>query len=144
LKKETPYTVPRGYFDQLTPAVEKTEVKSTAKVISFSSQRWFRVAAAAVITGLIVLAGFLYFDTVKEPGGKALAKFNRDLKKMDDNQQKDLIDFFDAGMNGTETAKATTEKNAKEIKDLLQGVSEEELKDFEQQTEDIEDVLMTN
>ena len=31
-----------------------------------------------------------------------------------------------------------------EVKNLLQGISEDELKDFEEQTEDLGDVLMTN
>lgn len=138
LKKQTPYTVPQGYFDTLVPG------KPAAKVISFTSRKWFRYAAAAVVTGLVVLAGFLYFGEEKTPGGKALAKFTRDVKKMDETQKDHLIDFIDAGMNGNETAQVNTDTKSNEVKDLLQGVSDEELKDFQQQTEDIQEVLMTN
>jgi hypothetical protein len=47
-------------------------------------------------------------------------------------------------MNGKETARINPDNKSNEVKDLLKGISDEELKDFQEQTEDIEDVLMTN
>lgn len=141
LKKDMPYSVPQGYFDNLV----KKETKPEAKVISLTHRKWFRIVAAAVITGFIVLAGFLVFNnnTTGEPGSKALAKFTKDVKKMDDTQKDDLIDFIDAGLLGDESA-VTNTKNKTEIKELLQNIPDEELLDFEQQSEDIESVLFTN
>lgn len=145
LKKETLYSVPEGYFESLTVTNQKEGIKPTVKVVSLFNRTWFRYAAAAVVTGIIILAGFQLFTTEKEPGGKALAKFTRDVKKMDDQQKDDMIDFFDAGLDGKETAQVNTDaKNSQEVKELLEGVSEEELKDFQEQTEAIEEVLMTN
>lgn len=145
LKKETLYSVPEGYFESLPVTNQKEGIKPTVKVVSLFNRTWFRYAAAAVVTGIIILAGFQLFTTEKEPGGKALAKFTRDVKKMDDQQKDDMIDFFDAGLDGKETAQVNTDaKNSQEVKELLEGVSEEELKDFQEQTEAIEEVLMTN
>ena len=141
LNKTMPYSVPQGYFESLT---EKRN-KPAAKVVSIASRKWFRYAAAAVITGAIVLVGFLFSgDGEKEPGSNALAGLTRDIKKMDDTQKDVLMDFIDAGMNGQETVQLNPDNKSNEVKDLLQGISDEELKDFQEQTEDIEDVLMPN
>ncbi len=141
-----PYAVPQGYFESLTDsknvhAEELNEAgnKPVSKIISINWSMWLRIAAAAVVAGIIVIAGFLG-SAEKEPGGKALAKLTRDVKKMDEAQKDKLIDFIDAGMNGEETVRVKSE----EVKTLLQGISEDELTDFQEQTEDIEGVLMTN
>ena len=144
LKKEMPYSVPQGYFEQLASSISKEESKPVAKVVSMTSRKWFRYAAAAMVIGLIAMTGFLLTGgKEKEPGGKAIAKLTSDIKKMDETQKDNLMDFFDAGMSGQETAKISQDNNA-EVKNLLQGISDEELKDFQEQTEDIEDVLTTN
>ncbi len=144
LNKKMPYAVPQGYFENLAKKINTQETRPVAKIISITSRKWFRYAAAAAITGIIFLAGFSYFSNEKVPGGKALAKFTRDIKKLDDTQKDNLINFIDAGLKGDETAQINTDNKKEEVKDLLQGVSAEELKDFEEQTEDIQDVLMTN
>lgn len=141
LKKENPgnpYTVPAGYFESI-PAGPQS--KPVVRVISITRRTWFRAAVAAVVTGVIVLAGYMFLGKEKEPGGKALAKFTRDIRKMDDAQKSDLMDFIDAGLSGKETAQVNTESKT-EVKNLLEGISEEELTDFKQQTEDIQDVLL--
>ncbi len=145
LKKEMPYSVPHGYFESLTQNIAAQENKPVARVLSFTSRKWFRYAAAAVITGMIVTAGFLFLGGAeKETGGKALAKFTRDVKKMNEVQKDNLMDFIDAGMIGNETAQVSPGTRTDEVKDLLQGISDEELQDFEEQTEDLRDVLQTN
>ena len=146
LKKEMPYQVPQGYFENMASPVPAEEKRTTAKVIALGSRKWFRYAAAAVVTGIIAIAGFMIFnsESQKAEGGKVFAKVSKDIKKLNDTQQNDLIDFLDAGMNGTETVKVKTDNRSKEIQQLLQDIPEEELKKFQQQTEDIEEVLMTN
>ncbi len=145
LKKEMPYEVPQGYFERLAPGITATTGKQEAKVISITQRKWFRYAAAAVVTGVIMLAGFLYFNRGKqEPGSKAIAKVTHDIKKMSDTQKDKLIDFIDAGLNGKETAQVNTDNKSKEVRALLQGVPDAELKDFQEQTEDIADIMMTN
>lgn len=141
MKKEVPFSVPAGYFDQ-APAIPQE--KPQAVVVSFAKRTWFRYAAAAVITGVILLAGLLYFSSSKPAtADQVLAKMTKDVKKMNDVQQENLIELLNTGTNGTETVKVNTPKT-NDLKDLLKDVSDEELKDFQQQSEDIEEVMMTN
>jgi hypothetical protein len=141
LKNKNPYTVPAGYFESLN--VTRPAEQPVAKVISIVHRRWFRMAAAAIVTGILVMTGFLIFNN-KSVEKAPLAKFTRDVKKMDDAQKDDLIDFIDAGLTGKEQAKTSIEAKSKEIRNLMQDIPANELKDLEQQTEDLADVLMTN
>lgn len=136
LKKEMPFSVPDGYFEKLREPVAK---KQTSRIVSFG---WVRYAAAAVVTGLIVLAAFM-FRSNSEPGMKVFAKVTKDIKKMNEVQKDNLLDFIEAGLNGNESVTVSADTKS-EIRSLIQGVPENELKDFEEQTEDIQDVLMTN
>lgn len=143
LKKDNPYTIPAGYFENITSVANKP----ATKVISFGSRKWFRYAAAAVVTGLIVLSGFIYFgrnNSTTEPGSKVMAKITQDVKNMNIEQQDDLIDFIDAGLNGKESVQTKNSNRSTEIKDLLIGISDDELKDFQEQSEDIQAVLLVN
>jgi hypothetical protein len=136
IDRNGPYTVPAGYFENNKP-------QTKGKVISMFQARWFRMAVAAMIAGVFVLTGFYIFNgriTDKAP----MAKFSRDVKKMDDAQKDNLIDFIDAGLTGKEQAKNNADIKTNEIRDLLHDIPESELKDFQEQTEDINDVLMTN
>lgn len=147
LKKQMPYEVPAGYFEKLASNMAAKESATEAKVIAISHRSWFRYAAAAVITGVIFMAGFLLMNQKtdqSENGVKVFAKVSDDIKKLNDTQNDDLIDFLNAGMTGNETAQVTPNKPSNEIQQLLQDVSEEELKDFREQTEDLGEVLMTN
>lgn len=61
LKKATPYSLPEGYFEQLVPKIPAaTEQQKGGKVISMSAKRLFKYAAAAVVAGLITIAGWMY------------------------------------------------------------------------------------
>ena len=147
LKKDNPYTVPAGYFENTTEKIVLEENKTATKVISLSGRKWFRYAAAAVVTGLIVLSGFLFLNKNNgdaEPGSKVMAKITNDVKNMDIDQQDDLIDFIDAGLNGKESAQLKSDNKSTEIKDMLVGISDEELNDFQEQSEDIQAVLLIN
>ncbi len=137
LKKQIPYSVPQGYFDDIA---EKT-AKPVVKVVSIAHRSWFKYAAAAVVVGIITLFGI---SINSKKSNDPIAGVQRDFKKMDDAQKDELIDFLNAGMSGKETAQINTDNKSQEIKTLLQDISDEELKDFQEQTEDIQDVLMTN
>jgi hypothetical protein len=141
LKKEMPYSIPQGYFDELQIQPAKSQTPA-AKVVSITSRNWFRVAAAAVVTGIIFVTALLIIRSDEVDAERVLAKVERDVKKMDETQKADVIDFIDAGMTGTESA--NNNNKSYEVRQLLEGVSDEELKDFQEQTEDIADVLMIN
>jgi hypothetical protein len=143
MKKAMPYEVPRGYFEQVTIPVSKKETNSAARVISFTKRPVFRYAAAAMVTGLIALSGILFFNK-KSGSDKPIAQVVDMLKNIPELQQDTLIEkFIDPGLN--QSTAATSHKGGKdEIKELLKGIPDDELKDFQQQTDDIQDIMMTN
>jgi len=141
LKKEMPYSVPAGYFDTISTPVAK--VHQPAKVVSMGgSRKWFRYAAAAVVTGVIALLGFLYVsrDTTGSTEGTSVARFEKavlkDIKKTSDTELNEFVKQFDeAGLRTDETAATDTNK---EVKDLLKDIPENELKQFLNETADAE------
>lgn len=143
LKKENPYSVPVGYFDEVNmPAAETS--KSVVKIRSIQNRKWIRIAAAAVIIGFMAFAGIQLFSGTTSSKGDAIAGVKKDIKNLSDAQKDNLIEFLDAGMDGKETTNISNDPKTKEVKQLLQDVSDEELTDFQQQTEDMGDILMTN
>lgn len=56
--KELPYTVPKNYFDQLPDQLMANLTRPKAKVVPFFSRTWMKVAAAAVIGGIICVGGY--------------------------------------------------------------------------------------
>jgi hypothetical protein len=145
INKQPVYSVPDGYFETLTIPVERKQ--SEVKVVSMASRKWFRYAAAAVVTAVIAVAAFISFGNKSaNSGGKGLASFEKEVKKIQDiKQTESLIDYMNSGLNEKDMAKA--DKNtqaADDVQRLLKDVSEDELKAFSQQSMDIENVMMTN
>jgi hypothetical protein len=101
------------------------------------------VAAAAMIAAILI-SGFMYFSSDKAIPEKGLATFTKEVKKLDEVQKESLIEFIDGGLNTKQDLVLNNNDKPIEIKNLLQGVSEEELINFQEQSEDIEEVLMLN
>lgn len=141
LKKEMPYSIPAGYFDTLSAPVAASQ--STAKVVSMGGNRkWFRYAAAAVVTGMIAILGFLYLsnDNSESTTGTSMARIQKstlkEIKKTSDTELNEFVkQFDDAGLRTDETASTDTNK---EVKDLLKDIPENELKQFLNETADTE------
>lgn len=145
LDKQTPYTVPAGYFD-ITPGKQHAE-NNKVKVVAMTHRKWFRYAAAAIVIGLVTIAGFLVTKNHAnglQAGNKVMARFTKDVKKLDETQKDELIRFMDGGMTGEEIVQLNVKPATEEVKQLLKDVPDQELIDFQQQSEDIGDVLMTN
>jgi len=143
INKKSPYAVPAGYFENLsTEVIEKTD---EVKVISITSHKWFRYAAAAVVVGFIAIAGLVFFNNNNATDGrKAIAKFEKDVKKLDNKQTDNLIQFIDAGMSGEEVTGKTAPKKTDDVNELLKDIPEKELQEFLEQTQDTEEVLLVN
>ena len=81
LKKKKTYTIPEGYFENLQPAIDIEKAGSASKVISITSRKWFRYAAAAVVIGFVATVGFLFLNKKDiDPTNYAWVKKN--LKKV--------------------------------------------------------------
>lgn len=126
--RQMPYTVPPGYFKGLAYEVQQRLQPRQAKVIPLFARRWVQYAAAAVLTGALVLAGLLY------PGKTRIdPKANPDAwvaTKLDDVSNQELDAFFSAsGLSGTETVQqAGTSKT--EVRKMLQDVPSSDLDAF--------------
>jgi len=140
LKKEMPYSVPAGYFDTISAPVAETH--QPAKVVSMGgSRKWFRYAAAAVVTGVVALLSVLYISRDNNGNSEGTtAKFEKnmlkEIRKTSDTVLTEFVKQFDeAGLSTEETAATDTEK---EIKELLKDIPENELKQFLDETADTE------
>lgn len=144
IDKRPVYSVPEGYFENFK--INVAEKRNESKLIPIAKRKWFKYVAAAVIVGVILIAGLIsYRDTNDNSAGKTLAKFEKEVKKIDDvKSTESLIDFMDAGLNEKELAKNTTPIKTDDVQQLLKDVSTDELKDFSDESKDIEDVMMTN
>lgn len=141
LKKVMPYSVPAGYFDTISAPVAETH--QPAKVVSMGgSRKWFRYAAAAVVTGVVALLSVLYIsqDNTGKTEGTVAAKFEnnmlKEIRKTSDTVLTEFVKQFDeAGLRTDETAATDTNK---EVKDLLKDIPENELKQFLNETAEAE------
>jgi hypothetical protein len=144
MSKEMPFAIPQGYFENLTDNFHAGTKKPAAKIVSLFRESWFRYAAAAVITGVVILAGFLIIGITgrDKASGMSLVKLEKTIKKeIDKTTDKELNDFLqqfsDAGFNGEETA--LNDKTADtEIRELLKDIPESELKEFLNETSEID------
>ncbi len=125
LKNKNPYSVPVGYFESLETNIEKKE----SKVISITSRRWYRLAVAAVVFGVIVIGGLLFIrkgqpDINKNPQ----AWINKNVNK---KVSTDKIDeFVKLAEGGTLNTVGGTDADKQTVKELMKDVSEKEIEDF--------------
>ena len=136
ISKEMPYSVPSGYFNEKD---ENTIAeKQKAKVISLTSRKWFRYAAAAAVTAIFVLSGFLIFRKQQtiDPNSESYAWVKKNLKKVSEN---DIDEFAELASDG---AFASTEPKSDpsaviEIRDLLKDIPEEAIQKFADEAEPV-------
>ena len=127
LKNKNPYSVPEGYFKNFSPVTEKKETK----VISITKRRWYRLAAAAVFVGIIILGGILFLGPNKVDPNKNPEKWI--AKNVQNKVSSEKIDEFvtltesDAVQKSDESV---TPENISEVKELINDVPEKELEDF--------------
>jgi len=124
LKNKSTYTVPEGYFQHLQQRKEDVVPAATAKVVSITSRKWFRYAAAAIVVGFVVTIGFKIFDkkdNIDEPTGWV----KKNMKKV---STEDINEFVELASAGTPDMIKTNTKD--EISNLLKDVSDKEIQDF--------------
>lgn len=127
LKKETPYSVPEGYFETLSSSSYGTAIKPQAKVISITSRRWFRLAAAAVVTGAIVTAGFIIKKGKVDPSENSYAWVKKNIKKVSTEKIEEFVTLAEEENLAAEPVVATAEPKAQDVKELIKDVPENEI-----------------
>jgi len=126
--KNLPYSLPAGYFENLSPAIDN---KKSAKIISFTQHKWFRVAVAASIIGIIAISTLVLVNQ------KSITPLNNPQAWVKKNVNKKVspekLDEFVILTTNEESQNVTTDNEFEkkdEIKDLIKDVSEKELQDF--------------
>jgi hypothetical protein len=126
LKKEMPFSVPQGYFETIN--IPQTTEKPAAKVVSLSSRKWFKYAAAAMIIGVIstvfVIIKKSSVDPNKNPGGWVA----KQMKNVSTDDINTFIELTDETLPQKEVIASADKKE--EVKQLLQDVSDKEIQEF--------------
>ncbi len=132
-----PNQVPAGYFEEFPESIlnsVRAKGSGGAKVVSMGGS-WVRYAAAAVVTAVLVLAGWLYVGTLSEsPAEPApLAKqLDLEIREISDEAILEYTNPTLAFYYGN-TALSTDELNGFEAHDLLGDVSDEALQQYLQE-----------
>ena len=134
--KEMPYHVPQGYFAGLADKMLNSVAKKPAKVISMQ-RRFVRMAVAAVIAGIMVVSGFMYFNQSKvDPNTNPEQWLTKNLKGVSGEEMDSFI----------ETADISSEEpiisNTTEVRQMLSDVSVNEMDAFLAQIPTDDDELM--
>jgi hypothetical protein len=131
LKKEMPYSVPQGYFENLVE-VNKTETK----VISLGTQQWFRYAAAAVVVGVIATLSFMLINQDKVTADKnSYAWVKKNIKKVSTEKIEEFIQLTDE-----DKSVASIDTKIEDVKELVKDVPENEIQSLLNDTELLDDV----
>lgn len=120
---KNPYAVPAGYFENFGKDVNlKSDSKPPVKVISIVNRKWFRFAAAAVVTGFIAMTGVLLFFTDSPIRTSNTHEWvEKNMKKVSTDE---IDSFIQADEQPTATAKTT------DIRELMKDVSDNDIQDF--------------
>ncbi len=133
LNKQVPYTVPLQYFESLSPGVNS---KQKTKIVSITSRRWFRYAAAAIIVGFIALGGLLFLNKKSsiDPNKNPDEWIAKNVKKVNTVKLDDFIKLDDEEHLAKESSIKTDE-----IKDLMKDVPEKQIQQFLNETDALSD-----
>lgn len=138
--RRMPYAVPAGYFEALPEAVLARVERPKARVVPMRT-RWMRVAAAAVVAGVMALSGYLYFggSGTNTPDFQSNPEewVARKLKGVSTDALEAFIQTADATPGGTSTASG----RAPEVRSMLKDVSDRELENFLEQVPTDDDEL---
>jgi hypothetical protein len=140
LKEQNVYDVPKGYFDGLAETVlAAAKQQQSAKVVSMKwGPKVLRYAAAAVVTGLIVTAAWLYTNNtpvIKASEDTVAKETQNAVKKISDEELVKFIETEDNLVDEPATAITTNEEiDATDMKEMLADVSDEELQQYVEET----------
>ncbi|HVU54446.1 MAG TPA: hypothetical protein VHD83_05295 [Puia sp.] len=155
LKDKTVYEVPEGYFETLAAIVVarvQPAGKQTGKLISMSGSRksaWWKYAAAAAITGVILTLGWLRLQTPSKDQPLAsvdVARMTQDsLTKVSDQDIQSYVDDHTAQIQQVQqeedyaNSTASLDISDNDVKNLLGDVPDGDLKAYMEEHGDLHD-----
>lgn len=141
-----PYETPAGYFESLPAVILARVERPGAKVVPMRTRGWMRVAAAAMVAGIIAISGLVYYNSgskgpdLQQNPEEWVAK---KLKGVSNDALEEFIQTADITPNGSETAKGKV--RSAEVRSMLHDVSDRELENFlEQVPTDDEELSVIN
>ena len=140
LDRKLPYKVPQGYFEGLsTQVISKTKGTEGAKVIAMGRPRWMRIAAAAIVTGVIALSSVVYFNSNKsiDPDQQSEAWVAKNLQGVSDKALEEFVNNADVSAD-----RQVAQMPSKEVRTMLGDVSDKELDAFLSQLPTDDDELL--
>jgi hypothetical protein len=152
LKNKPVYEVPAGYFEQLPGEVlQAAKAQQPAKVVSISfTRRFIQYAAAAVVAGVIAVAGWMYMNKGSEvtpnKGEVVVADVPRpELNKLSDEVLEKYLESQTAAPAETAAAATGNTANAEidtnDMKDMLADVSDEDLQQYLDKYSNTKDII---
>lgn len=144
LKKEMPFSTPAGYFTQeirIPAEVRQPE----SKVVALGVRNWFRYAAAAVITGVVALSALQFSgssSTAVDPNKDAHAWVKKNTEKINTENIEALLQLTTAPEElAPKNAIASAETGFKSAKELVKDIPEEEIREFLEETEVLNEII---
>lgn len=129
--KKMPYEVPQDYFAQLPHALSSKVMRHAAPVVS-GRIHWMRYAAAAALTGLIVLISWFSWQAITLPAPTVeTTQIDQQVKQLNDQE----IEFYATqwvALAPNDIAYEDESLSDQDMKDILADFSDDELAQFEQ------------
>ncbi|MCW3075337.1 MAG: hypothetical protein JWP69_2406 [Flaviaesturariibacter sp.] len=142
ISRTMPNAVPVGYFNGLSDQVLNKIEKPAAKVVSMNRKGWMRMAAAAVVAGIMAVSGIAYFGSNSTANVQSTAWMEKGLKGVSDAGLKDFIETTDA-VHQDEVAQTTL--HTAEVRNMMTDVSDSDMDAFLAQVPtDDEELLIIN
>jgi hypothetical protein len=139
LKKTNPYSIPSSYFEQLNTTSVAVN-KPATKVVSMGSRKWWKMAAAAVVIGIIVMAGITLIKGDKvSPSTDSYAWIKKNTKKVATEKIEEFVTLADEE-NLVEGTIASVPNTKEELKTLIKDVPESEIQSLLNDTQALEDI----
>ena len=136
LKKEMPYSVPQGYFETLAADINTQANETETKVVSISSRKWFRYAAAAMVVGVIATLSFMLINQDKVTADKdSYAWVKKNIKKVSTEKIEEFIQ-----LTGEDKSIASIDTKIEDVKELIKDVPDNEIQSLLNDTELLDDV----
>jgi len=140
ISKKMPFSTPAGYFESLTPSIRVAngqERKPARVVRMFQPQRTFKYAAAAVVAGVIGVAGWFFLLDDSTPGKYAMKpdiEVQKELKsQVGQLSEKELAAF----VQGNSTILISTYENTSvdeisedDVRLMLADIPDQELEKY--------------
>ena len=129
INKKPVFTVPEGYFSNLQIETKPKQ----SKLVSFTKHRRFRLAVAAMITGVIAIGALFVFNSQPSVSvNDAHAWVAKSMKKVSTQEISDFVKLAEQGNSIKENVAINNKQG--EVKELVKDIPVNEIDQFLNET----------